>query len=153
MEALDQEVVSQILDWLYEGNSLYSWCEENDYNPATIYKWTYKDEDFRQRFRHARTSGAEAKVDYAEHVARTPMIGEIVTEEVDSEGTVTKRKVVREDMLGHRKLVSETLIKVAACFDPRFGTKMSMDHSGSVSVELGDAMRKARERLAARDAE
>lgn len=136
VEPVPEDKAASVIDWLYDGGSLLEWCRNNGVNQSTVHRWTYKDADFAQAYAHARIAGAESKVDEAEYIARHQQVGETVTEEVDADGNVTMRKVVREDMLGHRKNLSETLLKTAACFAPkRFGSKVSLDHSGTVSLE------------------
>jgi hypothetical protein len=90
-----------------------------------------------QKVARARDNGVEAMVDKAIHVAETPQLGEIVTVERDPdhqkdldngeevsnqdgspyEGMIVK--VRKEDMLGHRKLVVDTLLKAAQMLKPK----------------------------------
>jgi hypothetical protein len=90
-----------------------------------------------QKVARARDNGVEAMVDKAINVAETPQLGEIVTIERDPEhqkdvegGAEVKKldgspyggmvvKVRKEDMLGHRKLVVDTLFKAAQMLKPK----------------------------------
>lgn len=100
----------------------------------------------------AREAGIEAKMDEAMHVAATPMLGEIVTEKpilVDGKPLkgVTIREVKREDMLGHRKLLVDTIHKQAQMLKPKtYGPKLDLTSGGeklALSAELEAARKRA----------
>ena len=66
-------------------------------------------------------------------VAGKTQIGE--TRKTKSDGTV---EVTEEDMLGHRRLYSETLLKMAAKLDrQRFGDTLRVEKTVNVSVDAG----------------
>lgn len=135
-------MADDLLEHIANGGSVREFCRQPGRpKKSTVYQWGIKDEEFYGRFRRARTFGAADKFEEAMEIARTPMVGEVVTiEEADGkdgdESPPTKRTVRREDMLGHRKLLVETLMKQAACYDPaNFGTKQQVEHTGKVTLE------------------
>lgn len=92
-----------------------------------------------QKVARARECGIEARMDEAAEIAATPMMGEIVTIEGDKTTTRT------EDMLGHRKLLVDTIHKQAQMLKPKtYGAKLDLTSGGeklSLAAEL-DAARK-----------
>jgi hypothetical protein len=119
-----------------------------------------------QKVARARQCGIEAKMDQAMHIAETPMMGEIVTVERDPEhqkdldegaeitsvdgspyeGMIVK--VRKEDMLGHRKLLIDTIIKQAQMLKPKtYGPKLDLT-SGGEKIGLSAELEAARKRSA-----
>jgi hypothetical protein len=120
----------------------------------------------RGKLASARENGVEARMEEAVKVARQPMMGEIVTierdpehqKDVDEQGEVTNLdgspyegmivKVRREDMLGHRKLLVDTLIKSAQMLKPKtYGPKLDLT-SGGDKIGLASEIEASRKRLA-----
>lgn len=139
---LPPEVQQELLDCLANGGNVRAFCREPGRPKKTsIYTLVAKDADFAAAFKRARYCGAADKMEEALEMARLPLPGDVITieEEVDKETGemhTVRRAVKREDMLGHRKLVVETLMKQAACYDPEnFGSRNYMEHSGRLSLE------------------
>jgi hypothetical protein len=131
---VNPEMAEAVIKWLSDGGNLWAFAEKHDVAVSSIYEWRDKDEEFAGRFARARKSGADAKFELAEHIARTPMPGEITTVESGPDGR--KTRVVREDMLGHRKLASESLMKVCATLAPsEYGQKQLHKHEGRMTLE------------------
>lgn len=134
-KAIDWDLADSLLDWVASGGAVRTWCQKAG-RPCTttVYAWRTYDEEFAAAFRRARYCGADNKMEEALEVARTPLTGEVTTTE--SGDGKTKETVRREDMLGHRKLLVETLMKQAACYDPEnFGTRNYHEHTGKLSLE------------------
>jgi hypothetical protein len=114
------EIADEIVEWISEGRTLRDYCRQ-DGKPArrTVDRWRQEDAAFSARVARARDDGFEELAEEALLIARTPQIGETETVESVKDGESEKRKVVREDMLGHRKLLIETILKLLACWDPR----------------------------------
>lgn len=132
---MDRDVMDRLLAHIAEGGSVREFCRQPG-NPskATVYNWRVRDPEFFDEFKRARYCGAEDKFEEALEIARQQMKGETVTTEDD--GEKTKTTVRSEDQLGHRKLLVETLLKQAACYDPaNFGTRQQLQHTGKVSLE------------------
>jgi hypothetical protein len=120
------EIDAEICRRLAGGETLRAICRD-DHMPAwqTVYDWKSARPDFSRRFAHARELGGDAIAEQALEIADTTKLGER-TEESD-EGY----KVVREDMLGHRKLQIETRLKLLAVWFPRkFGQRIDMTTGG-----------------------
>jgi hypothetical protein len=119
---LADEIVARISD----GEPLRQICRD-EHMPGwrTVYDWIQAREDFAARIAHARILGFDAIAEDVLRIADTPLEGERI-EESD-----TGKKVVREDMLGHRKLQIETRLKLLAKWDPkRYGDKLDLNHAG-----------------------
>lgn len=120
--ALDAEICER----LATGETLRAICRD-DHMPSwtTVYAWRKVHAQFSERFTLARELGGDAIAEQALEIADTTRVGER-TEESD-EGF----KVVREDMLGHRKLQIETRLKLLAVWFPRkFGQRIDMTTGG-----------------------
>lgn len=133
---------------------------------TTFWRWHFEDEELRAKVAEARANGIESKLDEAMAIAETPMLGEIVTYERDpehqrdveagdeltaSDGTPYAGMIVkvrREDMLGHRKLLIETIIKQAQMLKPKtYGPKLDLT-SGGEKLGLAAEIEAARRRIA-----
>ena len=96
----------------------------------TIDRWRNEDPAFGDLFARAREAGFDVIAEEALAIADAPKSGKIVT--VDKDG----KKVVTEDMLGHRKLQVETRLKLLAKWSPKkYGDKIDVEHAGKVSLE------------------
>lgn len=104
----------------------------------TFWNWYYEadaeDENgLVQKVARARECGIEAKMDQAMHVAETPMIGTIKVDKVVNIGgsPMPVTEVRHEDMLGHRKLMVDTIIKQAQMLKPKtYGPKLDLTSAG-----------------------
>lgn len=141
---------------------------------STWWNWYYNSEaedpdGLVEKVARARACGVEAMMDQAVEMARTPMMGEIVTVERDPEhqkdledgATITEQdgspyegmivKVRKEDMLGHRKLVVDTLFKAAQMLKPKtYGPKLDLTSGGekfNLAAELDRARAREEKRL------
>lgn len=139
-EEVPEDVAEELLEFVANGGAVRTFCRKKGApSKSTVYNWRVKDAEFAGRFARARECGADDKFEEAEEVARSTMPGQTIT---DDDG---KKKVVTEDMLGHRKLLVETLMKMAACYNPaRYGQKAMLEHSGSIGFEqlVRDAAKK-----------
>jgi len=145
-EAIAREICQRIGD----GETLQSICrDEHMPEVRTVNSWTEPDNSrpkevpttFGADFAHARARGFDAIAAETLEIADTPLEGvEYVTK---GDGSTEER---RADMLGHRKLRIETRLKLLAKWDPkRYGERLGLEHSGSVSI--GDRLKRAEERL------
>ncbi len=120
------ELKEELLDRLSAGEFLTVICRE-DHMPSsrTVYGWLAEDKTFSAGFARARELGALSWVEEGVHTARTLELGQVVTYSADG---MTLR---REDMLGHRKLKSDTYFKAAAMVCPsKFGAKVALTGGG-----------------------
>lgn len=63
-----------ICEWIATGNSLSSWCRDNDTALSTVYRWLRLHDDFSANYARAREDAADTLVD---------KLGEVATEEED----------------------------------------------------------------------
>lgn len=72
------ERATEICEWLANGKSLASYCEEED-NPshASIYRWLEKHEDFREAFARARETQAHHDADKLNRISELLQAGVI----------------------------------------------------------------------------
>lgn len=138
------EIDEAVLAWVAAGKTLRDFCRQPSMpHRSAIDRWRAEDPAFQRRFARAREDGFDVIAEEALAIADSPKAGKIVT--VDKDG----KKTVTEDMLGHRKLQIETRLKLLAKWDPkRYGERVEVEHSGT--LDLADAIRKARERAANR---
>lgn len=163
-----QRIIEHVLTQVSCGRTVSEIIDEDEDMPdqATFWRWHFDDyADLRGKLASARENGVEARMEEAVKVARSPMMGEVVTVErdpehqkdVDEGGVVTNLdcspyngmivKVRKEDMLGHRKLLVETLIKSAQMLKPKtYGPKLDLTSGGEkigLSAEVEAARRRA----------
>jgi hypothetical protein len=121
------ELQEELLTWIASGQTLRAFCRQSG-KPAwrTVYDWIEADPELAARIARARDLGADAIAEEALSIADTPLAGQIVTEDADG------KKVVTEDMLGHRKLQVETRLKLLAKWNPKkYGDKLETQHTGA----------------------
>jgi hypothetical protein len=163
-----ERIIAHVLTHVSAGRSVSEILGEDDGMPdqATFWRWHFEDwQELRGKLASARENGVEARMEEAVQVARTPMLGEIVTVERDPElqqdidegqeptkldgspyeGMIVK--VRKEDMLGHRKLLVDTLIKSAQMLKPKtYGPKLDLT-SGGERLTLASELDAARKRI------
>jgi hypothetical protein len=163
------DIIERVLIQVSCGRTVSEILAEDDGMPdqSTFWRWHFDDyADLRGKLASARENGVEARMEEAVKVARSPMMGEIVTVERDPEhqkdldegGEVSSLdgspydgmivKVRKEDMLGHRKLLVDTLIKSAQMLKPKtYGPKLDLT-SGGEKIGLSAEIEAARRRSA-----
>lgn len=107
----------------------------------TVYSWMSKDKELSALIARAREIGYDAIAEEALEIADTPEEGE------RTERTEDGYKVVREDMLGHRKLRVDARLKLLAKWYPtRYGerTAMELTGAGGGPVQVSDTERAAK---------
>ena len=170
-ETADQRRTRQIAHILAEvatGRPVTSVLAEDQGMPSKseFWRWHLDDENLRGNLADARANGIEALMEDARQIAATPMIGEEITIERDPEhqadlddGAEVIRddgnpyegmivKVKKGDMLGHRKLLIETIHKQAQMLKPKtYGPKLDLT-SGGEKIALSAEIEAARRRVA-----
>lgn len=146
-----QRIILHILSELSSGRPVSRICREDEglCDAKTFWRWHFDDETLRQKVADARANGIEAKMDEAMAVAEMPMVGEVrVDKHINVGGAAVPVTEVRhEDMLGHRKLLVDTIIKQAQMLKPKtYGPKLDLT-SGGEKVGLSEAMLQAERRL------
>lgn len=92
---------------------------------TALYSWLDKNKKYQERFARAMQLGDEVLFEETLQIARTPMTGETI--EHGPKGTTVRIG----DMLGHRKLLIETIDKVLARRNPRkYGNKIDVTSDG-----------------------
>jgi hypothetical protein len=118
------EIAEEIISRLSEGEPLAHICRD-DGMPAvrTVSLWKETQDGFAAAFGLARDVGFDALAARCLEIANTPLEGvETIT---DTDGKVIEK---RADMLGHRKLQIETILKLLAKWDPRrYGERLHTD--------------------------
>lgn len=148
------QIEEQLLEWLEDGGTLRAFCRQPGMpSHRAVYRWEEKDpisrpkeEAFAGRFVRAREIRDEVWFEDVHDTARFPIIGETVTlEPVEKkDGTLVYRKrIVREDMLGHRRLLTETLLKLLARRNSKYVERVPMQHSGKIELGFDDLLREA----------
>lgn len=118
------ELAQEICHRLSNGEPLAAICRRSGMpHPTTVRDWQDRDESFSLAIARARQIGFDAIAEECYEIANTQQIGERV--EMDATGKV--ERVIREDMLGHRKLQIETRLRLLAKWDPRrYGEKLGI---------------------------
>lgn len=127
--------------WLCSERCFWNWYYEADAGD---------ENGLVQKVARARECGIEAKLDQAMNVAETPMIGTIQVDKHINVGgeAVPVTEIRHEDMLGHRKLLVETIIKSAQMLKPKtYGAKLDLT-SGGEKLGLSAEIEAARRRTA-----
>ena len=132
-----EEQIEHILAEVSSGRSLWTVLEHDEGMPAhsTFWRWHMADEDLQDNLARARLNGVEVHMEKAVHIAENPQMGSVVTikPHFDKNGKMTGEitEVRKEDMLGHRKLQIETLLKRAQMIAPRkYGPKLDLTTKG-----------------------
>lgn len=123
-----EEAAREICERLSGGEPL-AWICKDAHMPAvrTVSHWKQAHPEFRASFRVARKVGYDAIAAQALKIADTPKMGRRV--EIDAEG---KERVIKEDMLGHRRLQVETRLKLLAKWDwERYGDRSRQEVTGA----------------------
>jgi len=125
------EILSEVCQRLAKGEPLAQICrEEGKPDPATIWRWTEKDQEAAQAIARAREAGFDQIALDALNIADD---GENDTYE-DKDGFVR----TNNDVVQRARLRVETRLKLLAKWDPkRYGDKIQTEHSGKVSVNWG----------------
>ena len=138
-----QEAVERILDGLANGVTLTVICAPQGM-PAwrTVYDWMDADPELSAAIACARDAGWDKIATDALRIADTPQEG--VREKVGKDGL----EIVKEDMLGHRKLQVETRLKLLAKWDPkRYGEMVKHANADGSNIALADIVSQARDRV------
>lgn len=110
------ELGEYICDRMAEGATLVEICrEEGMPKPMTVSGWTDQHPNFNLAYARARALQLEAWGAEARQYANSPQTGLEVemTETTDMEGrTYVSKKVRRQEMLGHRRLQVDTLVRL-----------------------------------------
>jgi hypothetical protein len=128
-------------DWLCSERHFWNWYYEAN---------AEDDNGLVQKVARARQCGIEAKMDQAMNIAETPMIGVIQVDKHINVGGEAKAvtEYRHEDMLGHRKLLVDTIIKQAQMLKPKtYGPKLDLT-SGGEKLGLSAELEAARKRSA-----
>jgi hypothetical protein len=126
------ELAAKICARIAGGESLRSVCRD----PAmpdltTVFRWMPKRPEFHKQYDEACDARAQAMFDELVEIADTPMQGDVITEFDDG-----RREIKRGDMLGHRRLQVDVRKWALARMSPkRFGDKVGVEHTGTVSLE------------------
>jgi hypothetical protein len=125
-----EKVANEIVARLSEGEPLATICR-SDVMPhrATVTNWCLGMPDFAAKYALAREIGFDHLAAECLEIADTPLEG--TRTRTGKDGT----EVIREDMLGHRKLQIDTRLKLLAKWDPkRYGDKL--DVNATVAAEI-----------------
>jgi hypothetical protein len=118
IEPINQQIAEQVIEWISQGKTLREFCRQSGMPTfGAIYDWLAKDDDFAQRFAHARETGHEVLAQECAAIA-----DESCADQVD---------------VGRNRLRIETRLKLLAKWNPKkWGEKQSVDHGGSVSLNV-----------------
>jgi terminase small subunit-like protein len=137
-----KKLATAICDRIAEGESLRSVCRDQEMpDKATVFRWLYKREDFRDQYARATAARADAMAEEIIEIADTPVIGERSEEGVNADGEFSR--TVREDAIQHRRLQVDTRKWIMARMQPKkYGDKIEQTHRGDedapVQIELID---------------
>lgn len=161
------EIIAHVLVNVAGGRAVTTIFAEDDLpcDECTFWRWHFADDELCKKLVRAREYGVEARLEQAIHVASTPMLGEEVTIErdpeeqkdrdegaeiTDSEGNPYDGmivKVKKVDMLGHRRLLVDTLIKSAQMLKPKtYGPRLDVT-SDNKPIGIADKLTEGLQRL------
>lgn len=117
-----QAAVDRVLEAVSEGITLTAVCRELGMSTRLWSRWTQDDPELATAFLWARNVGADALADMALKIAMTPEVG--VVKKFTEKGV----EETHEDMLGHRRLQVDTILKLLAKWYPaRYGDRLTHD--------------------------
>ena len=140
------DVLGEICRRVSLGETLVSICRD-EHMPEwrTVYDWLEADEPFATAYARARDLGFEALAQDLLRIADTPLDGETTKLGVDEHGNEVVIERKRKDMLGHRRLMIETRMRLLAAWAPKkYGSRQTIEHD--VADNLADRLKEARER-------
>ena len=134
------EVCAKILALVSQGKSLRKACiEVESVSKSTFMDWLGADATLADQYARARGEGLQVKAEeICDPTDETPERGP----DGKIDGGWVQNQRLKVD--SRKWLVSKLLPK-------EYGDRIDMNHSGTVNVEMADALRKARERLAGQD--
>ena len=62
-EPVPQDLAESVLEHLRKGETLSSWCRDNNVGRTTVHQWRDKDEAFREQYARAKRDGYDAIAD------------------------------------------------------------------------------------------
>lgn len=117
----------------------------------TIYRWLANNPEFNSQYARAKEQQTAVMAEEILELADTPRIGQKVKSEagpVDSEGNpgeIRVTEIMTADMIDHRKLQIESRKWLMGKLRPKvYGDKLQTEHSGSITMNPGDAIRAKR---------
>jgi hypothetical protein len=132
-EPVPKDKADAIIDWISTGQTLRQWCRDNGIHYSTVYLWMAKDEDFAQRFAHARDVGHDCIADETLEIIDTfPMMADSESGSRVDSGHVTWLKNRAEQRL-----------KLLAKWNPKkYGDKVDVTSKGEavglmISIDKG----------------
>lgn len=134
------DMVAQICERLSNGEPLAAICRDIDVHPGTVRDWMANDQSIADLIAWARVDGFDMLAAKVMELASAPVEGTIEEYErhqkprpkdagddyePEFEMVLVKRR--KEDMLGHRRLQIDTLLKLLAKWDPkRYGDRVQL---------------------------
>lgn len=117
-EQVPQDLAQELIDWVQAGGTIRGWAAQpGKVSFTTVYKWAEKDEEFSLRLGKARESGCHAMAEECLIISSTKPDDPL--------------------MLGWHKLRIDTNLRLMAKWNPaRYGDRQSVDHGGSVSINV-----------------
>lgn len=142
------EVAQAILAELEAGKTLRAICAKSGMpHRVTVHRWLNDPAraDFRNQYARSRDIGLDVMADELLRIASTPKPGKVTK---TADGVV---EVTEADMLGHRRLVVDTMKWYLGKMAPRrYGDRLQLD--ASVAFDRSAALRRAREARQASEA-
>lgn len=125
-------IAGEIIRRISDGEALANICRDRKM-PAvrTVNDWLHDNAGFAKEYEAARVLGADALAAQALLIAFTPQMGKETVKKGD--GTTEVRI---SDMLGHRRLQVDTILKLLAKWFPqRYGDRVQLEHSGEIGAK------------------
>lgn len=121
-----EKLFAKVIAELQNGTPLRDVLDDIEMPSRTsFYGWLDENPDFSERYARAKQVAADALYDEMLTIANTPMAGETTT--LDKDGV----KIVTADMLGHRRLLIDTIKwRLAKEAPKKFGDKLDVTTAG-----------------------
>jgi hypothetical protein len=121
-----ERLFSRVISELQNGTPLRQVLDDIEMpSRPSFYSWIDQDPEMAERYLRAKKIAADALYDEMLAIANTPMAGETTT--VDKDGV----KIVTADMLGHRRLLIDTIKwRLAKEAPKKFGDKLDVTTAG-----------------------
>lgn len=130
------ELVEEIIDRIVDGQPLAQICRlEHMPNPTTIWNWEQERPEFSQALARARVHGHDS-------IAADCL--DIADKSVGDTVETDKGLAMNGEFIQRSKLRVDTRLKLLACWDPRYSTRVAVEHEAVGN--LAAALKLARER-------
>ena len=123
-----EEIGNKLCARVAGGRTLKSVCTDDDMpGMTTVFYWFTAHPEFAKSYTRSQLAKADVWFDEMHEVARQPIMGQSLTIKADG-----GQEIRQEDMLGHRRLLIDTLKWSIGKLNPKkYSDKLQLEHTGA----------------------